>query len=187
MDLAASQHASVLQESNQEHCLPDPLLSEMSVTDEKIISPAGASLRHFEVFTNQSIAEPDVPNKDTVLSTEENENKLPVTKVTTAVPAKPGVDSDNTMLKTSDASYSPKKSLDEDIRSTTIQKDTSDLLPLRKKDSNLQASEREAEDVTDGDRTQPEYITTDSTPSSVLASQNTKSQEEMTRVMLCEV
>lgn len=193
MDLAAAQYASVLQESNQGHCLPHPPLSEISVTDDRSITehitrPAAATLQHFQVFTNQSIPEPDVPNKDTVLSTEEDENKHPVTKVTAAVPAKPGKDSNNTMLKSSDTSDLTKESLDENKGSITTETDTDQVkLPVCKKNS--QASDREAEDVTDGDQNKPGDVTTVlgtkpqdfTTPSTAL--QDAKSHEEMTLVI----
>lgn len=198
VDLAAAQNASLLQESNQEFCLPDPQLSEISVTEDRSITehitcPAAPTLPHFEVFTNLSIPEPNVPNKDTVLSTEKDENKHPVTKVTAAVSAKPGSDWNKTMLKTSDTSDLTKESLDENKGFTTIETDKRDQvnLPVRKKDSNSQASDREAEEVADGDQNKPGDISTDlrtqppdfTTSSIVLASQDTKSQEEMTLVI----
>ncbi|XP_051511030.1 LOW QUALITY PROTEIN: nesprin-2-like [Myxocyprinus asiaticus] len=161
MDVAAIKYAPVLNEADPGSCFAEPQLPEISntgsksVTEETTCLPA-ATHQHSEEFINEKCLISATANEDVVLKAEQK-TKCPVTKLTEAVPMKPGIDTKNS--KTSDASETTKESnfVDENTVSLTIERDTVDQVnsPIYKEDSTPQTLDREAVEVTDDDQSQP--------------------------------
>ncbi|XDV42021.1 hypothetical protein PO909_010774 [Leuciscus waleckii] len=158
-DFAAIKH--VLLESDTGSCLLEPPgFSEMPaidsrpVTEERTCLPPLTS-QHFEKCTNDSYL-----LSESATRAKEKQNECPETKVTEAVPAKPGTDSEIPMLQASDASESIKQSESVDLNKVSINTEisTSDQVKMavHKEGLTPKPSDTAAVNVTDDDQTQTE-------------------------------
>ncbi|XP_077075807.1 nesprin-2a [Siphateles boraxobius] len=174
-DFAAIKH--VLQESDTGSCLPEPPgFSEMPaidsrpVTEETICLPPLTS-QLFEEFTNDSYLQPDSATR-----AQEKPNECPETKVTEAVPSKPGTDSEITMLKASDTSESIKQSESVDLNKVSINTEmsTSDQVKMavHKQVLTPKPPDTETANVTCDDQTQTETKPIVATAPLILSSQH---------------
>ncbi|KAG1964264.1 nesprin-2 [Pimephales promelas] len=158
-DFAAIKH--VLQESDTGSCLLEPPgFSEMPAIDTRPVTEETSCLppltsQHFEEFTNYSYLQPDSPTR-----AKEKQNECPETKVTKAVPATPGTDSEITMLKASDASESIKQSESVDLNKESINTAMSSSdqvkMAVRKEGLTTKPPDTEAVNVADDDQPQIE-------------------------------
>lgn len=158
-----------------------PGIVSRPVTEETSSLPALAS-QHLKEFTNDSCLMPDSAN-----IAEEKQNDCTETKLTEAVPAKPGICSEITMLKASDSNELTEKSesVDQNEVSVNTEMGTSDQV----KTTSPKPRDTEAINVTDGDQTQAETKPIDATAPLMLSSQHIECvpQEETTLVILCEI
>ncbi len=158
-----------------------PGIVSRPVTEETSSLPALTS-QHLKEFTNDSCLKPASAN-----IAEEKQNECTETKLTEAVPAKPGICSEITMLKASDSNESTEKSesVDQSEVSINTETGTSDQV----KTTSPKPCDTEAINVTDGDQTQTETKPIDATASLMLSYQHTECvpQEDSTLVILCEI
>lgn len=164
-----------------------PGIDSRPVTEETSCLPALTS-QHFEEFTNDSCLKPDSANR-----AEEKQNECLETKVTEAVSAKPGTDTEITMLKASDASESIKLSESVDLNNVSINTEMSlsdqVKMSVHKEGLTPMPPDTEAVHVTDGDQTETETKPVGATAPLVLSSQHKESmpQEDTMLVILCEI
>lgn len=158
-----------------------PGIVSRPVTEETSSSLALTS-QHSKEFTNDSSLKTDSAN-----IAEEKQNECPKTKLTEAVPAKPGISSETTMLKASDANELTKEfeSVDQNEVSVNTETGTSDQV----KTTSPKPRDTETINVTDGDQTQTETKPIDATAPLMLSSQHTEyvPQEDTTLVILCKI
>ncbi|KAK7133211.1 hypothetical protein R3I94_015172 [Phoxinus phoxinus] len=159
-DFAAIEH--VLQESDTGSCLLEPPgFSEI---------PAMIS-RPVTEETSDSYLQPDSATR-----AKEKQTEYPETKVTEAVPAKPGTDSEITMLKASDPSESIKQSESVDLNKVSINTEmsTSDQVKMavHKEGLTPKPPDAEAVNVADDDQTQTETKPIDATAPLLLSSRH---------------
>lgn len=163
-----------------------PDIDSRTVTEETSCLPALTS-QHFEEFTNDSM-KPESANR-----AEEKQNVCLETKVTEAVSAKPGTDTEITMLKASDASESIKQSDSVDLNKVSINTEMilsgQAKMSVHKEGLTPKPPYTEAVNVTDGDQTQTETKPIGATAPLVLSSQHKESvpQEDTMLVILCEI
>lgn len=150
-----------------------PDIDSRPVTEETSCLPA-LTTQHFEEFTNDSCMKPDSATR-----TEEMQNECLETKVTEAVSAKPGTDTEITMLKASDASESIKQSDSVDLNKVSINTEIilSDQVKMsvHKEGLTPKPPDTEAVYVTDGDQTQAETKPIGATAPLVLSFQHKES------------
>lgn len=164
-----------------------PAIDSRSVTEE-ISCLHLLTSQHFEEFTNDSYL-----LSDSATRAEEKQNECLETKVTEAVPAKPGTDSEITMLKASDASESIKQSESVDLNKVSINTEISTSeqvkMAVHKEGLTPEPPDTEAVNVTDDDKTQTETKPTDATAPLLLSSQHKECvpQEDTMLVILCEI
>jgi len=131
-----------------------PAIDSRSVTEETSCLPPLTS-QHFEEFTNYSYLQPDSTTR-----AKEKQNECPETKVTEAVPATPGTDSEITMLKASDASESIKQSESVDLNKESINTAMSSSdqvkMAVRKEGLTTKPPDTEAVNIADDDQPQIE-------------------------------
>ncbi|XP_067239734.1 nesprin-2-like isoform X8 [Chanodichthys erythropterus] len=174
-DFAAVKHA--LQETDPGRCLLEPPgflempdIDSRPVTEETSCLPA-LTTQHFEEFTNDSCMKPDSATR-----TEEMQNECLETKVTEAVSAKPGTDTEITMLK---ASQSIKQYDSVDLNKVSINTEIilSDQVKMsvHKEGLTPKPPDTEAVYVTDGDQTQAETKPIGATAPLVLSFQHKES------------
>ncbi|XP_016149734.1 nesprin-2-like [Sinocyclocheilus grahami] len=151
----------VIQDADTGSCLLEPSdFSEMPgivsrpVTEETSSPPALTS-QHLKELTSDSCLKPDSAN-----IAEEKQNEC-----TEAVPAKPGICSETTMLKASDAN----ESVDQNEVSINTETGTSDQV----KTTSPKPRDTEAINVTDGDQTRTETKPIDAIAPLMLSSQHT--------------
>lgn len=164
-----------------------PAIDNRPVTEERTHLPPLTS-QHFEKFTNDSYL-----LSDSATRAKEKQIECPETKVTEAVPAKPGTDSEIPTLKASDASESIKQSESVDLNKVSINTEmsTSDQvkMPVHKEGLTPKPSDTEAINVTDDDQTQTETKPIVATAPLLLSSQHKECvpQEDTMLVILCEI
>ncbi|KAI2651915.1 Nesprin-2 [Labeo rohita] len=136
VDVPAVKH--VIQDADTGSCLLEPSdFSEMPGVDSRPVTEETTSLsaptfQHLKEFTNDSCLKPDSAN-----IAEEKQNECTETRLTKAVPTKPGIGSEITMLKASDAAINTETGTSDHVK-------TMGRKPL----------DTEVVRVTDGDQTQ---------------------------------
>ncbi|XP_016380976.1 nesprin-2-like [Sinocyclocheilus rhinocerous] len=168
VDFPAIKH--VIQDTDTGSCLLEPSgFSEMPgidsrpVTEETISLPALTS-QHLKEFTNDSCLKPDSAN-----IAKEKQNECTETKLTEAVPAKPGICSEITMLKARDASELIEESESVDQNEVTVNTETGTRDQV--KTTAAKPPDTEAVNVTDGDQTQTDTKPIDAAAPLLLSSQ----------------